>query len=128
MIFLKISGHDRFSRFSVYWIQTEKQSTYMEFLNLFIFCLYFPRSRGPGKRSRSTVSPQCISRQQQLNKSIELSKPKPRGGVNPSLGSHITPGPPGKGPRIVKPVSRCVLKRPFAYLGSLFYFAKTTVA
>ena len=98
------------------------------FLNLFIFCLYFPRSRGPGKRSRSTVSPQCISRQQQLNKSIELSKPKPRGGVNPSLGSNITPGPPGKGPRIVKPVSRCVLKRPFAYLGSLFYFAKTTVA
>ena len=77
--------------------------------DIFSFFLYFLRIRGHAKRSRSTVSPQCISRQQQLNKSIELSKPKPRGGVNPSPGSNSTPGPPGKGPRIAKPVSRCVL-------------------
>jgi len=70
---------------------------------------YIFRIRGHAKRSRSTVSPQCISRQQQLNKSIELSKPKPRGGVNPSPGSNSTQGPPGKGPKIAKPVSRCVL-------------------
>ncbi|XP_023349343.1 myosin-2 heavy chain isoform X2 [Eurytemora carolleeae] len=68
------------------------------------------RIRGHAKRSRSTVSPQCISRQQQLNKSIELSKPKPRGGVNPSPGSNSTQGPSGKGPKIAKPVSRAGIK------------------